>query len=500
MDQFHSLGRWAPGEELALETLDAVFDDAGVVLYNKYIEQKAYPFAVDATIVHLVSELQMAFQAVPKQPKDAWLLESQPMKLQADSWARSCIPVRKATEGRTRKDIPGAKQSSVRKTNVRSAESVLAGCTASEEAPTRITSLQVLAEVDVEEMAMREAKDQELKRKRDEMDRTNEKLREAEAKEAKLSKAKDELNKKLYTFDTEGNILVVQPPNTDKLPSSVQLMNIKLPTKSGAHAKAEPAAAKSKSKEKQVPPVAAQIEKIPDGVQRLVAQQPSMIEAMALVPGVSLEDNGQKKSVAMSKDIGMTRAEYLKLLANDGTRQPVSKPSVKKAAGEMATLDLQVETSFDAQEFPIVDAPSARAVSEDMGHEGSIGGDTPSTELVKKPHMVPSNVHSVRNKRLAIGCRLGARDRMPVSGTARLAPSFGLAVPPQPPLGATMGHGLIGDHEEFYFPNEPPLTCGDDSPKSFQKKVLRPVIDPRRNKAGRVVARNHQLVAQLKNG
>merc|ERR1719161_605328 len=50
----------------------------------------------------------------------------------------------------------------------------------------------------------------------------------------------------------------------------------------------------------------------------------------------------------------------------------------------------------------------------------------------------PPAVHNMKLKRDAVGFRRGARDRVPASGTMGMAGHR-----PQPPVGATMGHGLL---------------------------------------------------------
>lgn len=68
--------------------------------------------------------------------------------------------------------------------------------------------------VDTDEEALREAKENEMRKKRHEENRQAERAREAELQKQKLSKAKEDLNNKPYTYDSSGNILWVQPLNT----------------------------------------------------------------------------------------------------------------------------------------------------------------------------------------------------------------------------------------------------------------------------------------------
>merc|ERR1719421_983666 len=83
-------------------------------------------------------------------------------------------------------------------------------------------------EEDEEETAMRDMKDREAKRKREEEIRLAKKAQEEAEEAARLAQVKDQMKNKPYTYDSEGNIIWIQPVPTDRLPNANPALNYNL--------------------------------------------------------------------------------------------------------------------------------------------------------------------------------------------------------------------------------------------------------------------------------
>merc|ERR1719158_2667313 len=177
-------------------------------------------------------------------------------------------------------------------------------------------------------------------------------------------------------------------------------------------------------------------------------------------PGVQLAERGRSKKghgVSDKEKGKMNRRDYLQMVQSTGAGN-----TLDMGDGSMAGLDIGASAR---------DADMVAASFEDGGGAaGALGqndafnmaivtntewGNNPGPPGEPRPVQPapPASVHNFKMKRDAVGYRRGARDRIPSSGTMG---SGGRR--PQPPLHATMGHGLLpkgSKHEEFYFPHSP---------------------------------------------
>ena len=85
-------------EENASSIVDNILTDGGNILWQKYLERKAFGFATEAVTTALATELDMCF--VPHDEGEGelgsdWELEEEPEPGEIDSWARMYLPVRK---------------------------------------------------------------------------------------------------------------------------------------------------------------------------------------------------------------------------------------------------------------------------------------------------------------------------------------------------------------------------------------------------------------------
>jgi len=508
-------------EEATKGVICAILDEGAAVLYQRYIEAKTFPYTGELGIAALLGECDMAYKPCPLPAQGDWELEMRPVSATIDSWARACVPIRRdgdrlkelrppelrevlPKEAKTSPMKPAAKQV---RTPVSAAMKDL---TAGDSFLSRISLLKTEEEIDEEEMVWRDAKDREAKRKKEADARRSRQKKEEEEEHQKMSKAKDELKNKPYTYDSNGNIIWVNPVNEGKLPAYSSQMNYKFSSKGGA-----PIAVEKPEPRRQKLALKPKVNNLlvgmkDDTFQRLAPQQPSMYEAMALAPGVTLEDRGRTRKAEFREPKGaMTRLQYEQLVFSDAANAAnAANASVLTQAEPHLTQ--KIEVTLETQEIPMADIipPVAEPKVEESRESSKVElshkkSDVQFQSTDQKQPMIPTKIHDSKNKFLAIGYRPGQRDRMPISGTARMAQGFNGPSPPHfapPPTGATMGHGLMGDTDEFYFPNKPVKQKDDsmeDSPKSIHKRKPNP-----RKPMERVVptARTRQFVENLKYG
>merc|ERR550525_701799 len=141
-------------------------------------------------------------------------------------------------------------------------------------------------------------KEREAKRKREEDARLQRKADEEAEEVARMAQVKEHMKNKLFTYDSNGSIIWVQPVSASKLPSTnpaptynckndavPQTRDSVSPRRSAAGKPPRGGQRKPKKREAE----------FPDSFEKFAAQQPSMMEAMALAPGVELTEGGRAK-------------------------------------------------------------------------------------------------------------------------------------------------------------------------------------------------------------
>jgi len=493
---------FSAAEAVSEEVIESILTEGGRQLHESYIEKKSFSFAAENVSQILVAELKMCFvrhdpgettaptdsstsepwisdSAGDQDPFDSWMLEPEPERSRIDTWARSCVPIRRkfvqpkaepvveqgrARRSRTKLTLSSSTQSPSR-SGMFTASAVAATVAATEQQDDRklttAKSSQMIPIVeerkeDVEETALREMKEREEKRRREEDTRLRQKEAEEAEETARLATVREQMKNKPFTYDSNGNIIWVQPVNVRKLPptSSVTAYNLRKPgsrDKDGMPSPrpqqgqaARPSKKRATSSNKRREPA------FTDTFQKFEAQQPSMMETMTMTPGVELLEKGYvKKGVDSLADprgaTTMTRKAYLESVQGGwgGFRPPSEEED------DMDDLARQLSRRDNFQQ-----APSGRVPQVDgSGPVTGAGSLEPEPPMSHKPvpPAAPPTFRRVQLKRDALGYQASTRERMP-TGTGSRFP--GCAA--QPPLGATMGHGLVpAGHktEEYFFPN-----------------------------------------------
>jgi len=512
-------------------------------------------------------------------PKEAWTLEAEPPRCRVDTWARACVPIkRKLVQSKARP--PGIEEQARQTSKLRSTgkassapsqgrspsrQTVSAlGHTQEESAPKAKPQMIPLSdehEDDPEEAEMRERKDREARRKRDEEQRQQQKVA-AEAEEvARLAQVKDQMKNKPFTYDSKGDIIWVQPLPLHKLPPAH-------PTPSFTCTAAAPPTATTPPLQHEVSPRLAPRSKEPgkkskkanaieytDSFTRFASQQPAMMEAMNVQPGVSLTERGRGRyggeRLGLTGDSKMTRKQYQDMVSLGGppptkasassprdpskqrrasgagpgatggrSTQPSPQEVARPAAGAVEPPAASAGAGGAAAVSTEAAAPAASATSTQQPTSGPPAEPKPppmrvvrapdmGTELLRHaptvPSMPPPAYRRVQLKRDALGYGAGTRERA-TAGTGTRFP--GCAAPP--PLGATMGHGLVSDKqksEDFYFPTTGSVGLGGSTHEGYEgfdaypavggTSISAPVAAVSPSRHGQLVSANPELTRKL---
>ena len=447
---------------------------------------------------------------------DGWSLETEPARCRIDTWARACVPIRKvgrkAEESRkgrgsvwrmgSRASIGSVSGPGSRPTS-RFGPQSLAEEVETPKTPTVRSQLIPLVddrEEDEEEAMLRDMKEREARKLRDEQVRTERKA--AEIEEAiKLAQMKDD--KKQFTHDSEGNVIWVQPPQVHRLPNPNPAPSFvcKQDEVSRQDQKAQPEKRGGRARDKNAKSKQDNSVEFQDGFRKFQSQQPPMMEVMVMSPGVELEERHRTKKgekIKSSKPKTMSRKEYEEI-SKGGTAPPrqegaakvAPKPqALKGSAGGVSALP----TVDEAPSQP-VEASSKRgqaATGESKVVRSEVGSDLvkgPSLDAARPLQPAPPSTRRVQTKRDALGFSLGTRERLHINAGSRFP---GCAA--QPPLGATMGHGLAPStqkHQEYFFPGASGSIGVAEAIIEESDQALPETAD------GQIVSKNPQLKQRL---
>ncbi|CAE7257657.1 XCP1, partial [Symbiodinium pilosum] len=316
-----------------------ILTDGGTLLWQKYLERKAFSFASNAISDALVSRLRMCYVShdVGEPAVDGalrgpeWNIEEEPQPCEIDSWARMHLPVRrsgKADEASTSgAKMPGKPRRGQLASSSR--PKATSGLSSVKEKPAdqppRIFMLESEHTVDPEEERMREAKAQEEARKRDKERLAKESEKTQEEERRKVQQLHEEMSKRPHTFDTEGNLIWVDELKPERLPKLVEAFgySVKREPKSLRDDKAALGTTMAAPKAKQRPrrhrgggrgsKKTDASPEFTDGFSKLQHGQPPILETMVVVPGVTLEQLGKVKSGPDDEKRFLSRREYVQL-------------------------------------------------------------------------------------------------------------------------------------------------------------------------------------------
>jgi len=521
-------------EEEVATYIEGILTEGGHLLWQKYLQRKAFPFAAETGIDALTSQLRMCFVAHDpgeSESQKEWELEEEPVPGDIDNWARMHLAVRRPQRrepgdetvllGRPRTG-DGTRRNNIR-TRVSDARGRARGQGRSDKSEARSWGVQdEVFTVDEDEEKLREAKAQEEQRKRDKENKLKLAEKQKEDEQRKVQALHEEMARKQHTFDSEGNIIWVEEIKMDRLPKVQEFFpyDIKKDPRSRdrldetlkAKAAASPTAKKkadktnarrkarfdrsSKKKEDE--------DDFPDGFSKLKHGQPPILETMVVKPGVVLDSGGKQKAGPAVKHSGggMSRKEYVAWTEQEGAKEAAFNQiadakeentedkgdASPQAPGERPGSSGRPDTASKSAgpganaaggaSGPANPAAAAAGAQATLGPSevlppiggrtskvGGLSGSRPGTsgsrpgsggggqvQVQKAPSAPPMHV---RQKKMEAVGHLGRHPRLHI---APLGGPYGFSAA-QPPLGATMGHGLLRSgsaKEAYFFPSRSP--------------------------------------------
>jgi len=530
---WHDYSRQLSGAEDAVgAVIEAILMDGGTILWQKYLERKAFAFAAGAVTEAVVSQLTMCFVAHDKGEdvagEEEWELEDEPEPGEVDSWARMHLPVRRQVREDASAASSSAKQAKHLAEKLRLQKRANDGkkstkATKAEKSEPRAAPIQEETVLDEEEERLRDQKFQEEARKRDKERKAKEAEKQKDEERKTVIALHEEMARKAHTFDTDGKIIWVEELKVDKLPKVTETVipNIKkdprqMRTESGSTTRkdispseGDAAAAAGKTaanRRTHRGPNRARKSKVDegeleftDGFSKLQHGQPPILDTMNVQPGVTLESMGKRRAgadLAAGNPRQMSRKEYVMLAQQEvmdmqfhsdggGSQKPaldagdsVEAPGKGDGVGDTSKRGSVVSKDpsqggsqagtaqageagnaptgsthlpplqpSGSQRSASVQRPGASASQQSSGAPR----DDRSQQAPVAPVQTAPTVRSfsTRAKRFEAVGHLG---RPPRYHTPLLGGPSGFSAP-QPPLGATMGHGLMrsGSLKETYF-------------------------------------------------
>mmetsp|Transcript_17607 Transcript_17607/g.48324 ORF Transcript_17607/g.48324 Transcript_17607/m.48324 type:complete len:645 (+) Transcript_17607:111-2045(+) len=546
-------------EEVASAAVDAILTGGGTILWQKYLERKAFVFAENTMNDSVLSHLGMCFVAHDEGEETlddpAWELEDEPVPKEIDSWARMRLPVRRkgvddeaANLAGRKKKLPNAKSRITGRSGPKDPSKASEDPSKSgSRTDSRMTALPEVHDIDDEEERLRAQKAEEKQRviERDNKIKAAEKLEEQERQRIQI--LHEQMDRQLHTFDSEGNIIWIEEPKHERLPKVQETFpyNIKKDTRAratedtrnlastmlssgGFAGTAAPnprpgSRSSAKSKKKPDSKKGARTSKVDeheftDFFAKLQHGQPSIMETMVVKSGVTLETGGKKKpGPADGRNRQLTRKEYLTMADQEvGASGQGGYIPGGSASGGNSARGGDVPPAGDPPPGPIGGSPRPVADAVPDGVPPSVNGEGANplgqTGGVALPPINPvgggggeATLAHMTGLRGAAGNGGGPGEK---NGEIRKAPpapmthfkskfdSIGhLARQPryhrpllggpyvstgsvQPPIGATMGHGLMHSNstkEAFYYPPakpEPPQMPRATSEGALRQRIV----------------------------
>jgi len=467
-------------EEVASALIDVILTNGTAELYQRYLKKKAFLFAETTVANHVMGQLEMCFvnhdSGEAQVLGESWGLEEEYVPKGIDSWAGMRLVQRRKTED------DGSQRGHRSRPHLRSRTGHV-GHTPKQkkdlnaQRPERQIPMTGIGNpVDEEEDRLRELKAQDKQRMIDKESKARIAEKDGERQRAEMQELHEKMDQNPHTFDSEGGIIWIAPPDMKRLPPVQEIL--------GYHLKKDPRAKESTNQTASAnPPTPKSVDRpaskagkkgkhakargskmddeFTDGFSKLQHGQPPVIETMACEPGVTVESQGRKKAGPIHDPEfkrNMSRKEYVELAERelgpgaDGGGVS-SGGDLTKAAGDggSAAGDLGGggADGVAAARANSRGLPPVASAADVKDSQGSLfrSTDEPMTEAAApKP--------SFKSKFEALGYQRHPRHHKAELG----GHGFGMS---QPPVGATMGHGLHHNSEAkdtFFFPDPNPVS------------------------------------------
>jgi hypothetical protein len=456
--------------------------------------------------------------------EETWAIEEEPQPYEIDSWARMHLPTRRRIAGEDDAQTQMPRRNPRRNTRPQMAVNRRRPERTNYRSEQRMFALPEDAPIEEEEERLRREKTEEKQRlvEKEHVARQAEKDDKAQAN--KIIALHEEMDRRPHTFDTDGGIIWIEEPKPEKLPKfqemfpfnvkrdnarrtmdaaqlAQSLMSQNSPDKNADSSKTRKKAQDRKNKNKKGDTHGADFT---DFFAKLQDGQPPILETMLVKAGVTLEAQGQK---AIGPDLPdqrrtMSRKEYVqhaeKELAGEGGTSVSGGGSKAPQAystdspGPGAPIGVgggATDESAGGGGASLGDASAAGVaggglppINQGRSGQGALGstqrtggagqgmsrpdgaGVQPMDASRLKGLIPPVTPRSrYRTKYDAIGnLPRPPRYHQPSLGGCSFykVDNFSSTGNAQPPIGATMGHGLVHSgslKESFFYPSQTPV-------------------------------------------
>lgn len=503
----------AEAEVLVNSIIEELVIKGADTLYDHYLDEKNFPFAVKLTTGKLLNAAELHFIRRDLGEYETWPEEEEPQPCKIDAWGRGAVQVKKKYKLMQMRPPTSPYSGSVRShitTFTRATHNIKSrlGARINQSKETLVEERvfvpvalpEQVIEVTPQETMLRLSKEAEILRKQQEEERIRLANQVEEERISEAAKRAHDLKSKPFTYDYEGRIML-QRQVKDSRPSGGDT-EFKLITE-------EPLPTVNKRRQgmsslKELPTV--KTKKISNSaiefVKNIQAGQPSLLDTIVLSAGVSIGESGKmKRSPQRSKAKTLTRNQYKKMtgqhlsethssfassipsrqakLKETKERPKESKGDNTKSQVVTSNVDLLSEI-LDNEEDEVHNLSSQLSLSHVRGgprksksskvlspitkfgegveeEEGLSEVDQFNFQLLKNmnwgtnPPIKAPKVHARLPQRPSeknLQETLGYRKKLPRERPYIETISTRTRMPP-PPLGKTMGHGLISVKSEM---------------------------------------------------
>jgi len=526
------------GELIALEMIDLVVDRSAKTLYENYIAEREIPFAAGCVLVDVFDVVRTAFLKrdggnLKPEADTSWVAEKEPQSTQCDTWARGAVVVKKkravkagkGEEPKQKSNYSFRRQSAATKGKSKKkdkledfddddeAEDVLIRTVGTPTDPleiglkrrngddkeltaTEIANAKELQEIEDKEAAERERRKRMLDQEKAEIE-SHEKL-------VKELKGKD------YTFDQNGNVILITPMSKDSLRPLQLNLGVSVTNLLNDDEVSQKKPRKRKGNKKKTGGNQHTMDAGSIGYFTSSVLQPSILSSVSLNPGVDIMEGEKKKTGPRRKPAKqkMSRSDFLSHQSLLESKSAQSSLLVGKATSSLSSTSLAMDTAnlgaatlMTSMSMPVASIANAtgRRPSQSDSVENSAEQRAQAVRVARANQVRPGDASLLLTKSADWGANVkqnpddfspapvagkqnakqkelqtklmggekvkNPRDRPFVSSS----PTARRKKLPAPPLGMTTGHGVgVSGHEDGFL--LPSIRGADDSYLSFSLK------------------------------
>lgn len=441
--------------ELAAQAgLERLIERGGEELYEHYLDEKVIPFTLEQFLGMLATGVELYFNRADVGDPMVWPADSEAIPNPVDSWARSHISVRKvyrepveALPSPISIEEKSIQSGTSYRASTRKPTNALVPIAQSTERPQLYVIDSAIEQPEPELDVLRANKEREIQRRKAELDKERQWKIQREEEARRLDRMASELRNSNFTYDYDGKIVLMK---TRPLPSptTVQysLAAVMTQTQTVKHQKTTISPKRPVQLAKKTPASELQFVKS-------INATPNIMELLKVGTGISAFESNRSKKGPEVRSKYMSREEYKALTkAADEEDEECSgnskKSKEKRKRNTSRKLALEEIPDSDREEELQVSAsvPSLLPPRKNLS-----AVDEFNLHILKSHDWGMNTVPSIIPVKTPLPEKPTPRAARATHGVKPRYPRDRPFVdrkpirqfPPQPPLGKTMGHGLL---------------------------------------------------------